>query len=807
MNGRLLAVLPLFAPALLLAETLPERALGVIEKRCQSCHGDKMSMSGLRLTSRESLLKGGDHGPAVKPGSAAESRLYQVVTHSIKPAMPPGPQLPAGELALLRDWIDSGADFPAVARTAPAKNADWWAFRKPVRPEVPRLDGVSNPIDAFIEARLRAGKLTAAPVADRFTLLRRASFDLHGLPPSPEMIKEFLADQSPEAWEKTIDKLLASPRYGEKWGRHWLDLVRYGDTSGFEQDPYNLEAFRYRDYVIKSFNDDKPYDRFVKEQLAGDELWPDSAEARTGTGYFRVGPNRDMLFKVEDLNRVEKLTDYVETTSGVLLGLTVGCARCHDHKFDPIPQRDFYRLQAIFAPATEDNVFLEYNTARFYNLLENNRKFKLHQLGETIERIQKPYRDAIRNRKLAPLPEEVRTAFATPDDKRTTAQQALVTMHAEAAKVTDDEIRTAMSENDREQLHSVEKRLVTMFANYGPPPTAPGIIDIGREAPRTYIAPRGNWQNPGEEVQPGFVTCLGGGDVPEPPQHATTTFRRKALAEWIARADHPTFGRVMVNRIWQFHFGQGLVRTPSDFGTRAGSPSHPELLDWLAAEFAARGWSMKQMHRLILTSQAYQRSANASPEAIARDPNNYLLSHMNRRRLASEELRDSVLAAAGTLNLKMGGVPVVPPLADDELYGIIGRPSDSWYVTANREEHTRRSVYLISRRTFRQPMFEAFDSPDGVSSCPRRESSTTATQSLTLLNGRFMMEQAAALAARAQSVDDAWLRVLGRAPSAEERSEAETFLDRQSARLGSKPQAFTELARALMNLNEFLYVD
>src|SRR5439155_849006 len=436
-------------------------------------------------------------------------------------------------------------------------------------------------------------------------LIRRASFDLLGLPPTSEQVRQFVDDNSPGAWERLIDSLLASPRYGEKWGRHWLDLVRYGDTAGFEQDPYTLEAWRYRDYVIKSFNDDKPYDRFAKEQIAADELYPDEPEARVGTGYYRVGTNRDMLFKVEDVNVVEKLTDYVDTTSQVFLGLTVGCARCHDHKFDPIPQRDFYRMQAIFAPAVNDRVFLEYNPARFYDLAANGREYELRLIGEQINHIERPYRARLRGAKIAKLAPDVQAVLKLKPEERTPQQQAVATEMEEAVRVSDDEIRAALTQADAERLHGIEKRLVSLFAGYGPPPMAPGVIDVGREAPRTYIALRGNPDARGDEVKPGFLTILGGGEIPEPPIEAKSTGRRKALAEWMASADNPMFARVMVNRIWQFHFGSGLLATPSDFGTRAGKPSHPELLDWLASEFVERKWSMKAMHKLIMMSDTY----------------------------------------------------------------------------------------------------------------------------------------------------------------------------------------------------------
>jgi hypothetical protein len=491
-----------------------------------------------------------------------------------------------------------------------------------------------------------------------------------------------------------------------------------------------------------------------------------------------------MLFKVEDLNRVERLTDSVETTSTVFLGMTVGCARCHDHKFDPIPQRDFYRMQAIFAPAVNDRVFLEYNSVRFYDIQANTREFRLRQVAAQIDSIMTPVRDRLKEEK-----------------KKAKAGEK------EDAKVGDDEVRAALTPADAERLHAIEKRLVGMFEGYGPPPTSPSITDVGREAPRTFIAIRGNPDNPGDEVGPGFLTALGGGDVPDPPLHARSTLRRKALAEWTASTDNPMFARVMVNRLWQYHFGSGLVKTPSDFGVRAGKPSHPELLDWLTAEFVERKFSLKAMHRLIMTSDTYQRAADPSLVAQEHDPANVLLSHMSRRRLQAEEIRDAVLQVTGTLNLKMGGGPVVPPLDKEELFGIIGNPSNSWMVTPDASEHTRRSIYLIQRRTFQQPMFEAFDAPDGVLSCSRRNESTTAPQSLALFNGRFMTEQAHVLAKKVHSADEVWQRVLGRTPTAAEKQGATEFLTRQTQRLGGEELAMAELVRGLLNLNEFLYVE
>ena len=764
-------------------------------------------MSELRLDDRDAAIAGGARGAAIVPGDHAASLLYQAVAHSGEPHMPPTGKLVDEEIAALASWIDSGAEW--AEESAAVEAPTWWAFKDPVKPTVPEIARASHPIDAFLLRKLEEKGLAPADRADRETLIRRLSFDLLGLPPSKEDVEAFVKDDGPDAWERLVDTMLESPRYGEKWGRHWLDLVRYGDTSGFEQDPYTLEAWRYRDYVIDSFNEDKPYDRFVKEQLAGDEIYPDDAVARTGTGYYRVNANRDMLFKVEDLNRVEKLTDYVDTTSKVFLALSVGCARCHDHKFDPIPQTDFYRMQAIFAPAVNDRVFLEYNSSRFYDLAWNTRDFQLRGIGDHLNAIFGPYQKKIRNERLSKFENvaEIIEAFDTKREDRTTRQEELVTEYQDDARVTNADVYAAMTPSDRERVTTIERQLVGMFKGYSAPPMAPGVIDGGRESPRTYVAVRGNPDVPGEEVGPGYLTALGGGDIPDPPEHASTTFRRKHLAEWIASADNPLTARVMVNRIWQHHFGDPIVADPSDFGIRATDVSHPELLDWLAVRFVEEGWSIKAMHRVMLTSEAYQRSSVPSAKANEVDPTNRYLSHFNRRRLQAEELRDAVLKASGSLNVEMYGEPVVVPLDKEELYGITGNPDSRWVVSWDPEQHDRRSVYLLQRRAFQQPMFQVFDAPDGMTTCSRRNESTTAPQSLTLLNSRFMTEQADRLAEHGGSIEGVWSSAFARAPTEDERAMAEAFVERQAELRGTREGALAELARSLLNSNEFLYVD
>jgi hypothetical protein len=790
--------------------------VAILVERCTECHDD-LARSGLDVTSRALVLKGGSKGPAVVPGNPEASLLFRMVSGKQEPKMPPGKEtLTAVEIETLRAWIAGGVPWPhAVAAASKPAEPRWWSFRKPERPALPSVSDawVRTPIDAFILRKLRHEKLAPAPEADRVTLIRRATFDLHGLPATANEVRAFVDDSAPGAYEKVIDRLLASPRFGEKWGRHWLDLVRYGDTSGYEQDPYLLDAWRYRDWVIAAFNADKPYDRFIKEQLAGDELYPDDPEARAGTGYFTVGPNRDMLFMVEDINRVETLTDYVDTTSSVFLGLSLGCARCHDHKFDPLLQKDYYRLQAIFAPMVKSRVFLHYNAVRAWDVEDNYRQFKLREIGSELSALLEPYRKKLRDKKKAGLPSEMRAALAVDEGKRKPAEKVLASAAGKKMSVKDAELRASLSAGDRQRLVAIEHSLVSMFTGYAPAPQAPAVSDPGVEAPPTFMPVRGK-DGPGEEIWPGFPEVLGGYDIPGPPRDGTSTGRRKALAEWLSRADHPLTARVMVNRLWNFHFGRGLVATPSEFGRKGLPPTHPQLLDWLAAELPARGWSLKAMHRLMMTSSVYRQDSAAGAEARQRDPENLWLSHFNRRRLTAEEIRDGVLATAGTINYEMGGRPVVPPLPPEELFGLSVPVDKAWVVSTDKTKHTRRSVYLLQRRGFRQPIMEAFDTPEGILTCPLRDSSTASPQALTLLNGDFTTGQARVFAGRLLTslkkggdvVDVAWQDIFGRTPTAEERSMANKFFERQRGRLGDKA-AVSELARALWNSNLFLYVD
>jgi cytochrome c551/c552 len=801
---------------------LGAEAQRILAAKCNQCHSSAVKMSGLDLTAREAALKGGTRGAAIVAGDAGASLLMQAVNRQGKLQMPPGPALSAAEIETLRRWIEVGARWPQSQSAV--QSSQWWAFRKPVLPAVPRSGSkwARNEVDEFVLAKLKANSLDPSPEASRATLIRRLTYDLTGLPPSSADVAAFVADAAPDAYEKLVERLLASPRYGEKWGRHWLDLVRYSDTAGFELDSYIADAWRYRDWVIDSFNSDKPYNRFIKEQLAGDEVAPEDPVAQTGTGFFCVGPNRDLFPDQADINRVETLTDFVDTTGGVFLGLTVGCARCHDHKYDPIPQRDYYKLQAVFAPAVKTKVALNRLSSLGWERQENTNEIKLREIGEQIGAVQKRCRTQLSDAKLAKLPQEVQQALRLADPDRTVRQRELASEYERHGRVTDEEIRACLSQSEAERLDAIEKRLVSMFAGYRSKPFACGVTDVGDYSPRTYMPVKGFAK--GEVVNPGFLSALGGGEIPEqsferpttgPIPLTPTTGRRIALANWIASPDNPLTARVMANRVWQYHFGRGIVATPSDFGVRGRAPSHPELLDWLAAQFVKDGWSVKSLHRRIVLSAAYRQQSNPSEAARAKDPDNIWLSHFRRRRIDAEELRDSVLAAAGTLNLKPGGRPVVVPLTDEELFNMIGRRDEMWILTADEKEHTRRSIYLLQKRTFRLPMLEVFDSPESMLTCSRRDISTTAPQALTMLNGSFALAQSRVAAQELASAhpDDAglvraaWRQILSREPGADELAEARQFLAAQTVNAGGRLAAAVELVRGLLNTNEFLYVD
>jgi hypothetical protein len=714
------------------------------------------------------------------------------------------PWLPLAAVVLVVGSIRAADDYVIE----PAQK-DHWAWKLPVRAPLPAVNDsgwVRNPVDTFVLARLETAGLTPAAPATRQQLIRRVTFDLIGLPPTPEEIDRFVADPTADAYAKLIDRLLASPQYGERWGRHWLDVARFAESNGYEHDETRPNAWRYRNYVIGSFNADKPYDRFIKEQLAGDELDPETPESLVATAFNLLGP--DMTDTSDQAQRRQNtLNDMTDTAALAFLGLTMGCARCHDHKFEPIPQTDYYRLEAFFAPAAfrkdlpagsrEQRAAFEAKSKAYQALVQ--------PILEEMEHLEAPYRVKLRAAKLVRLSEEAQAAHQTPEKERTAAQMELVEKTNRLVVVKPKDVVKVMSAADKARHQELQERLTTFDrAKPGPLPVTMGLHDDRSRPAKTFMLAAGELSSPVAEVQPGFPIILTPEHRVEPARveaRSDSTGRRTALANWIASPRNPLTARVLVNRLWQHHFGRGLVRTASDFGIRGERPTHPELLDWLATEFVASGWSIKAMHRLMLLSATYQQSAAASAETLVKDPDNHLVSRMNRLRLEGEIIRDSLLAVCGRLNAQMGGPGVFPPVPPEALKGAQG-----WAASSDPRDHVRRSVYIFARRNLRFPFLEAFDLPDSNQSCPKRERSTTAPQALALLNAADVVEASRAFAARVanatQSLDDridlAFRLALGRLPTASEREKARAFVGESS---------FAELCRALLNLNEFVYLD
>jgi len=697
----------------------------------------------------------------------------------------------------------------AADPAAPPRPGDHWAWAAPRRPTVPAVKDAAwcrTPVDAFILARLEAAGIAPAAPAPPEQLLRRLTFDLVGLPPTPEQVDAFqraAAAKPQAAVERVVDQLLASPHYGERWGRHWLDLARYAESNGYEFDEVRPNAWRYRDYVIRAFNADRPFDRFVREQLAGDELFPDDPDALTATGFNLLGP--DMTDATSQAQRRQNtLNDMTDTAGLAFLGLTLACARCHDHKFEPLPQTDYYRLQAFFTPAVfrhdlsvaaPERRAADAAAQREYDAL-------VKPVREAIAALEEPYRRRLYDARFAKLADEVRTAHLTDAAKRTPNQKELVEKTNRLLVVKPEEIEKALNAEDRARRQSLLRELAAFDARKpAPQPTAMGLQTAPAPA-KTFLLTRGELGHPGDEVFAGFPAVVSPDRRPAPARLDGAAGRRSVLAGWVTGRDNPLTARVLVNRVWQHHFGYGLVRTPNDFGIRGDPPTHPELLDWLAVEFVESGWDVKRLHRLILSSAVYQQSSvHASRTVTAADPDNRLLSRMNRVRLEGEVIRDALLSVSGRLNRTVGGPSVYPPLPPDAPQSAKG-----WKASADPRDHVRRSVYISARRNLRFPFLEAFDLPDSNLSCPRRERSTTAPQALALLNAGDVTDAAKALAARlereAGDVDGrvrlAYHYCLGRSPT-----EAETRLAR--AFLTESP--LSELCRALFNLNEFVYLD
>jgi len=675
----------------------------------------------------------------------------------------------------------------------------WWAFQ-PVQAD-PKAG-----IDALLHAKMAEKGVVPNASADKRTLIRRASLVLTGLPPTPEETQAFLADNSPNAFERVVDRLLASPQYGERWARHWLDLARYADSEGFKADETRPNIWRYRDYVIRSLNADKPYDRFVKEQIAGDELYPNDLDAKIAVGFNRHFPDESNAANIRQ-RRQELLFDITDTTGSVFLGLTYGCAKCHDHKFDPILQKDYYRLQAFYANTRiEDEAVLmtaaEQEAWKAKNAVWES---KTESIRAEMQKLLEAPRKKLFEERISRFPEEIQDTIRMDPAKRTPFQWHMYVKAKDQVTFSDALLAKALKGEPAKRYDALAKQLAE-FDSIKPAelPMAQTMAEMHTDAPATHLLKNGSFEAPQEEVAPGFLTIL------DPTDASLKGGRRAALANWIASPTNPLTARVMVNRVWHYHFGKGIAGSPSDFGLMGERPTNLALLDHLTASFLADGWSLKKLHKRILLSQVWRQSSNHSEANAAKDPENKLWWKYPRHRLEGEAVRDSMLAVSGRLNTKMYGTPVFPPLPA----GVVTR--GGWKVNSDPSEHDRRSVYVFVRRNTRYPMFEAFDMPDTHESCARRNMTINPAQSLELMNSKLVTEWSRSLADRVRNdagqtvdgmLDRAWKLALQRTPGTEERAEARAFLERQSKLTGDDAQAWADLCQTLLSTNEFLYVN
>ena len=814
------------APHMAAAITETEIMIPILHVKCIVCHGKQIREADLDLRTREGMLKGGVSGPAIVPGDPENSLLVQRISSREMP--PPDRQFPyfvravtSDELQKLSDWIAAGA--PGQPEEAgPARGGkdllvsdedrDFWAFQPPRRPPVPETPNqhlVRTPIDAFLLSRLEEQGLVFSPEADAAALMRRAYFDLIGLPPVPQEVEAYLEDRDPEAYQRMIDRLLDSPHYGERWGRYWLDAAGYADSEGGAADDlFRPHAYRYRDYVIRSLNADKPYDEFLTEQIAGDELFDykkikeptaQQLDYLVATGFLRMTPDPTNSHDVNFVpKRLDTVAGVVEMMGSTLMGLTLGCARCHSHKFDPIPHRDYYRFSAILRTSYDPYDWLipnhltgatfkdPYDPKRYLEIVPESERqeAKTHNqpIEKEIERLEKslkeraqPFRKILLEEKLAQIPTsvrgDVREAVSTPNEKRSKLQKYL--REKFTVEVGDEELRLRFDDFD-ELAEKIQEAIADAKKELKPEPKLRALYDMGGEPTPTYILQRGDPFRPAVRVGPGVLAVLNNGikdyQIRRPGWSTKTSGRRLALAGWLVQPGHPLTARVMVNRIWQNHFGQGLVATPGNFGRTGERPSHPELLDWLATEFVRQNWSMKALHRLIMTSAAYRQSSKVDPQVASLDSDGRLLSRFPLRRMDAEVIRDSILKVAGRLDrTPFGPADEVEATPQGE---VVSLPSRNGY---------RRSIYMKQKRETLLTTLTAFDAPrldDGNPNCLKREHSTVATQALQLMNSQLVSESAGYFAGRVmdavgedpgKQVEWVYLTALSRRPSDEER--------------------------------------
>jgi mono/diheme cytochrome c family protein len=813
----------------------------LLKQKCAGCHGDDPKDVGgqLDLRTREGLFKPAESGePAIVEGNAEASRLYQAILWTDESLqMPPQERnrLTADEVEQVKRWIDAGAKWPD-AETAKAAAASWsdaagasgiqvatsggrsddwtnrryqpadiWAYLPIMRPKVPS-EGISsgevqNPIDAFLRAKLKAKGLTPAAPADRRTLLRRATFDLTGLPPTPEDAAGFESDSAdPQAFVKLVSRLLDSPQYGEQMARHWLDVTRYADTNGFSNDYERPNAWRWRDYVVRSFNADKPFDRFVLEQLAGDELAPDDAEARIATGYLRCGPWEHTGMTVAAITRQQYLDDVTNHVGVSLLGQGLRCASCHDHKFDPVPTKDYYRLQAVFSStqfAEQATPFLAEENVQGFDAGRAMVERRLTEAEELLESL---------NEKNKKARAEYLKEHGVDDFSKLTKEQRA---HSNLLGLSKTDLSLRKINEKRKQYFERELKRYEPFAfsvysgptnNYSSvKPLSPKPKQRMGDVPDVFILAGGSLESPGEQVTPGVLSAAyDSNDVTTPTAWNTipssTEGRRLALARWVASDKNPLTARVIVNRVWQWHFGRGLVATPNNFGKMGAKPTHPELLDYLAGWFIDNGWSLKKLHVLIMTSQAYQQAGEpVDPKRTAElDARNELLSYFPPRRLSAEEMRDAMLAVTGELNCEMGGPGVFPEINWEVAFQprhIMGSVAPAYQPSRTPHERNRRTLYAFRYRTLADPMLEVFNRPGSETSCERRDETTVTPQVFALFNSEFALDRAIALAVEVTKSEPttkariarAFRLMYGRAATDDELSSCEAHVARMTA--------------------------
>jgi len=847
----------------------------IFQMRCIVCHGKRRQEGGLDLRTQASRLKGGKSGPALVAGKPEESLLMKRI---LSGEMPPSKMLfdfavrppTSAEVEVVRKWIEAGASaapeqaLVAEDATDPlVSDADrkFWSFQSPKRPQIPAVhhqELVRTPLDAFLLQKLEAKKLSFSPPAERLTLMRRAYLNLIGLPPDPAEVESYLKDDRSDAYERLVDRLLESPHYGERWGQFWLNAAGYSDSEGIiDADHRRAHAWRYRDYVIRSFNNDKPYDQFVTEQIAGDELvdykhvkevTPALIDKLAATGFLRMAPDGTYSPANSSIpERMNVIADEIEILSSSVLGLTVGCARCHNHKYDPIPQRDYYRLGAILQtaydpydwliPAADNPSKLKYSSRHLDIALASERQdtarfnapieAEIKRLEASLEARAKPLREKLLDERLAALPpsvkDDLKRIIATPEEKRSELQKYLAEKFQDTLKITPEELGKRF-EDFKLEFEKSQKAIAEQKGKLRPKPLIRALFDMGGEPSVAYLLRRGDAQTPGEPVQPGVPSVIRAGLTPykiiPPNANSESSGRRLALARWLVQPNHPLTARVMVNRIWMNHFGKGLVASPSNFGRNGVPPSHPELLDWLATEFVRSGWSMKAMHRLIMTSAAYRQTSHVDSAVHQADPDSVLLSRMPMRRMEAEVLYDSVLKVTGSFDPTLFGPPVEVDI----------KPEGE-VVAKGTKLGWRRSVYVLQRRRSPMTMLDVFDLPPMSPNCIERRQSTVPTQALQMMNSDVVQERSRYFAGRLidefgndreRQIQALYLRVLSRAPTAQEiklaTSEIDAFIRRWVAHLENEKneapikstaewKALSGFCQAMLSSAEFLYID